>query len=542
MRTSVAVDSKTGYESRLIVNRIDEDMLGMAKKIFDNYKKDGVIVEGSFADDVWVLSNEIKKTKVSFCFSDVEYKRTAGKWIGCTGQVFKESLKAYEVFQLGRMGPPSLRVLPRSVIKAVMKEDPRDVWSEKTPYHLLELLRILPTNAEGLELLIESLEDRIFSTRFTKQGDQRKLVDFLSYMRFHEALTEFWDDADEEERLFYFPVYLWWKLTAVIPLRPKEFLIIPRECVTLDKERCWLTVRRSKIKGKGKIGYKIDRDHVRCDYPVSDEIASLIWWYRSRTEKMEQPDIDALFRIGSHRANGIIRELPQQGGHYSYSNLITCLEHFYSDIIPDRKDIAKIRLGDTRHIAMMNLIISGGSPVVCKELAGHSSISISSHYYSNFSTLVECRVYEEYRRAKKTKDFLAQGSSHYIMKPKSPEIKVPGGWCHSAEYAKKSINDCVYSISALGAIGECSSCRLFRPDIQGIRFDFFNKDSGKDRVDADGWFLRQMIEAYRKGIGHESDIQTAILKLQESCHHYARCLRNDHGKEDLHAKTQKAGI
>lgn len=533
MRTAIAVDRKRGYESYYLVNSLNEDTLARAEKIFDDYKEDRVIIKGSFSDDEWILSNEVKRARLSFDLSELQYKKTAGGWIGCTAQAFKDSLKAYIVFQLGKVGLDRLGEILRVCKRSVMRLDPKDVWSESAPYHLLEFLRVLPSDAEELEMLIETLEDRIFSTRFTEQGSQRKLADFLSYMRFGEELSSFWDTAGKEERLFYFPVFLWWKLTAVIPLRPKEFLIIPRDCIEPDKDRCLLSLRRSKIKGRGKVGYKINRDHVICRYPVSDEIASLICWYREETSEMEPSDIDSLFRVGSHWANGTVRELPHQGSHYTYGNLSTCLRHFYRDIIPDRKDIARIRLGDTRHIAMMNLIISGGSPVVCKELAGHSSITISSHYYSNFSTLVECRVYEEYRKSKKTKEFLVEGRNSYIMKPPAPEIKVTGGWCSSAEYAKKSIRDCVNSVSATGAIGECASCRFFRPEIQGIRFDFFDKDKGKKQVDEDGWFLRQIIEAYRKGIGCESDIQTAILKLQESCHHYTRCLAVDHGREEI---------
>ena len=53
-----------------------------------------------------------------------------------------------------------------------------------------------------------------------------------------------------------------------------------------------------------------------------------------------------------------------------------------------------INLGDTRHLAMINLMLSGGSPVICRELAGHEDIDISSNYYSNLSTIVESAVYE----------------------------------------------------------------------------------------------------------------------------------------------------
>ena len=79
------------------------------------------------------------------------------------------------------------------------------------------------------------------------------------------------------------------------------------------------------------------------------------------------------------------------GEIYSYDCLKTTKDDFYKNVLAG-KEIPVVNLGDTRHIAMMNLIISGGSPRMCMELAGHANIGISSHYYTNMAELVENQI------------------------------------------------------------------------------------------------------------------------------------------------------
>ena len=50
-------------------------------------------------------------------------------------------------------------------------------------------------------------------------------------------------------------------------------------------------------------------------------------------------------------------------------------------IIRDDHEINFIHIGDTRHIAMINLIAEGASPVTAMLLAGHDNITTSSHYF-----------------------------------------------------------------------------------------------------------------------------------------------------------------
>ena len=103
-------------------------------------------------------------------------------------------------------------------------------------------------------------------------------------------------------------------------------------------------------------------------------------------------------------------------------------------------------------------------------------------------------------------------------------IRLADGWCRSEKLKAYKIDDCILAVNSLGEIGDCRSCRNFRRDAQGVQIEFFNTNHSKNKVKSDSWFLMQMFEAVRSGIGCQEDIKQAILRLQNSCSHYRECL------------------
>ena len=187
--------------------------------------------------------------------------------------------------------------------------------------------------------------------------------------------------------------------------------------------------------------------------------------------------------------------------------------------MPSGVEINPIKLGDTRHLAMVNLIISGGSPVICRELAGHADIGISSHYYSNISNLVECVTIERLRKREGSESVITGKQKYAISKPTG--LCVTGGFCESETFQNGGIHDCLKSVGANGQIGDCTACPHFRPDEQGVRFAVNNDAAAKSAVDSDSRYLMQMIEIVRKGLGYPEDIGAALLRLQHSSNRYA---------------------
>jgi len=255
--------------------------------------------------------------------------------------------------------------------------------------------------------------------------------------------------------------------------------------------------------------------------------------YLTSTQNMAATKLDTLFRIEPHYKY-LSASMTLSYGYYTYENLSACMRSFYKEVIvPSGAEISAIKLGDTRHLAMVNLIISGGSPVICRELAGHADIGISSHYYTNFSNLIECVTLERLRKCKCGADASVTGKQRYALTKSVDLRRVSGGYCRSESFERRDIGECLKAVGVDGQIGDCTVCPLYCPDDQGLRFDFDGGDAAaKAVVDADSRYLMQTVEIVRKGLGYPEDIGAALLRLQHSGNRYSMSIQEkfDNGK------------
>lgn len=510
MITARADSNNGNYDRHFVVTRIDEETSNQAQAIFDDYKNKGVILNDSFDDDIWLLTNQIAQTSLSFRVDQLMYLRTAQSWLGCSCIRFMKCVKIYTLLQIGSLSLGSLQCLVNS-----LTEFAGITSYEKIPanVHTLEFLKMLPDSTEMRELAIENMEDQtLFSQQMKGLKLQRILASFENYFKFNDCLEQFWINAEEKERLFYFPLYLWWKLTVILPLRPTEFLLLPRHCLSRENGESILTVRRTRLKGGSKpIRYNIADDYRLMKYCIPETLASEIQAYIETTSQMPVSEIDTLFVLKGK----------EKSRFYSYGSLRACLKKFQEEKMGvDLSSDECIHLGDTRHLAMISLIISGGSPTICKELAGHEDINISSHYYANISRFIECATYEFSR---KQKAHHVEMREHRLVKS-ADTVAVTGGKCDSEVYASGSIGDCLQHMGSSGELGECASCPHFIDGKTGRYLAFLNADERRKQVDEDCKYLMYVLETVRKGAGCDDDIQSALLRLQGSSARYSQCL------------------
>ena len=513
-------DSNNGnYDRHFIVTRIDEETLYQAKAIFDTYKSKGVVLNENFSDDIWKLTNQVKCTHLHFKINELVYLRAAEKWIGCSLSCFVDYVKIYTLFQIGTLGILGLKHLVKSLMKLSELSTAEVSANEKIPVklHTLEFLKLLPNSNEMRDIVIENMEDYTLFSQHTKGLKlQRVLANFETYFKFNDCLDQFWSRAGEKEKLFYFPLFLWWNLTTILPLRPTEFLLIPRQCLSREKGENILTVRRTKLKGgKNHFHYSIAGDYQLAKYCVPEKLAVEIDWYLRATSQMPVSKLGTLFVQGAHK------EIFEDTSHYSYHYFSDSLQRFQKEEMGmDSGSNEFIHLGDTRHIAMISLIVSGGSPTICKELAGHEDINISSHYYANISRFVESATYEFYRKQKAHR---VEMRVHRLAGP-IKTVAVNYGRCDSEVYVDGGIGDCLRYIGSGGELGDCTSCPHFIDDKTGQYLAFINADEKRKQVDEDCKYLMRVLETVRKGAGCDEDIQSALLKLQCSSTKYSRCL------------------
>jgi len=526
-------DFDADYSRYISVNELDRTAFIQAREIFDGYKKRGVIISGEFDDMSWTFTDETKNVGLTLISFRNGSRKTAMEWIGCTYQQYIQCVKAYIVFHFGEIGLDSLQGLSRRFNSLSSMSSEEAAESIKYVTHIADLLRLIPGGNERRDAVIDALDENMEAcTKSRKEYQRRILADFKAYLRFHDVLADFWLSADKKQKVFYFPLYFWWNLTAVLPLRPTEFLLTPRNCLQSQGGQYLLKIRRTKLKsGREKIGYSIANDYELQEYAIVESLAEELTKYIENTSECHRSEIDQLFVKEPHYAYFNITCQPTNR-YYTYNNLSTCLRRFYDEIIiPGGHDITHIHLGDTRHLAMTNLILSGGSPVICRELAGHAHIETSAHYYSNISNLVLCATQEWYRKIKEAPAMI-HGSSKYPLTVRKNAVKVSGGRCISEVFADNRIDDCLKVFGDNGHIGDCRYCVYFLPDNPGIMVDICNEQTTKEQVDADSKYLIRMIELARKNIVGAEDIGTALLRLQRSGDNYKNRLLERFSREE----------
>ena len=380
------------------------ELVKASRDIFSEYCAQGILVADDYMSAIWRITDEVHKYSViNLSIDELYFKKFQEKKFGCSIDDVKTAMRVVLTSELG-MSVSWLQHLVTAMRNFINQNefDPNTIRGHER--EILSLLRLLPSSSNYCGELIENVEDYlIFNSEKQPENNQRTLAYYQSYLRFDDYIKLFWSEATDEQRKLYFPVYLWWQVTMIIPLRPTEFTLTPRSCVVFCDKKYYIRLRRTKLKGSWKaLTYTIDGDYQIEEYNIPEKIAEEIIWYQRATDADYESDIDTLFcKHTQFNQPGITNA---NDNHYSYANLGQCLRRFYSEILVQKyglqivdvnreglasNEIGRTRLGDTRHIALINLVLSGASLSACKELAGHQSFGSAEHYYGNIKKFLD---------------------------------------------------------------------------------------------------------------------------------------------------------
>lgn len=346
---------------------------------------------------------------------------------------------------------------------------------------------------------------------------------------------------------------MWWNISGVLPLRPCEFVVTPRNCLREVNGKYILSVRRNRVKGTGKTkAYKINYDYEINEYTIPKHIADEILWYLEETKGYPEPNTHTLFVTGTHYSMWE-RCTPYTSRYFSYINLRTCLRYFYEIVIQqrygyhviyenrgqsflDENDIEYLKLGDTRHIALINMIVEGASPMVAMMLAGHDNPEMSSHYYSNITQLIECKTYRQYKK-------MIKGQQTYNLSIKPPILPAKksislenGGRCFCENVIHGDYSNCYKVIGPAGEVGFCQNCEFYRDSSKSFSD---TRNQYIQKIENECQILDEIVKKVRNGKGYPEDIKRVILRLRDCEYSYRRYIlekleENNHAKkEDL---------
>lgn len=548
------------FRSIKTIANFDDVIVHQAKDYFHDYVEKGIILTLDFEAYKWQTTNEYANISFLFNINRFQYKRVYESLFGIEYETFLDYLKSFIVLSMDQHVLISLQSFLRD-IKRLVKETKQnileDVYNIKitSPTLCIDFFSSLPCyETLIMNQFLEQLDNLITIQYEQKPRQQRQLAQFQSYFAFNDILKDYWEQQlPDEERLFYYPLYLWWQITAVVPLRPREFLLTQRDCLFEKNDKYYLTLRRNNLKGKEKgVSHKIAEDYYLTTYEIPEKLALTIQHYLDLTKGLASTKLDTLFVTETHykrweRRTGINNRF------LTYTNLNTILKYFFNEVVSERygyqvhylnppnrlkdNEINFIHIGDTRHIAMINLIAEGSSPVTAMLLAGHDNVMTSSHYFSNLSQFIECRSYQVYRKltSSQTTYEISKTQRKYTIGKAYVRLNNKGR-CYSPRYAQSDFSDCLKVISSHAELGACTSCPFYRKAGK----DYFSMDkSFKKSVDQEAMLVDQAIKRVRQGKGHVEEIGEALLKLSTVSHSYQEYLAAKQvNKEESHGKEE----
>ncbi len=337
--------------------------------------------------------------------------------------------------------------------------------------------------------------------------DKRLLPSFDSVFKFDDIIDTFIVEATQIELEFFFPIVLWWKITVNIPMRSREFTVTPYKCNNPDQNNYSLTIRRSTQKGhnsgKIEIDPSIEKAYKCEEIAITKEINDLIEQYKALVDDYDfKKDFygegkgdakqrkfllsNRALKKNSRKLNNLI--CTRESGDIDYlapRQMQLLLKYFYIEIVEKKYkrqivqkcannnqlkeyQIEKMQLMDTRHLAIMNMILQDISLIAVQKLSGHSKIESTYHYYSHLDNYIQNYTYhlaKKYHKQKTDLDILNmeinalpnEKWAYFHMKIKNSEVEAvqkDDGWClynksdtiECQKYEFECENGCVYYV------------------------------------------------------------------------------------------------
>lgn len=257
-------------------------------------------------------------------------------------------------------------------------------------------------NTTVCQKYLKQIQELKFSSAY--EDNVRELPSTRNILLLGSYIDIFFSENENDLTTYYMPILLWWKITNVIPMRPSEFAReLSRDCL-IQKDNSWyLKVNRRKLR-EDNTGGSLP---IITEFQISDDIAELIEKYKKLTEGYGESET-----LISYPAYSDLKSKLYKQNNYCMTNLGNkivkirfstsvfkmLLEDFYKYIILGKYNIDltndMVKLGDTRHFAILSLVLQGYSRLEVALMSGHTSLHSNEHYYSNVEYYLDSEVYK----------------------------------------------------------------------------------------------------------------------------------------------------
>ncbi|TEA48097.1 site-specific integrase [Bacillus sp. BH2] len=467
--TSILNDSKE-YIDSISENVFNEESIKDSKDKFNHFQLNGIIKKGAFEDDEWMLDRQDQSNcNVFFRFQEISDLNVT------------QCVKCWIIELITKFTTSYVRGLHSFVKQAILISDN---FNESNIEKLISAIENKKSNRVKMEVDVSDETKRNFISavmnfldyshvdtregyfnelwliqqKYNTQDNIRDLPVFEDVYIF-KYLIEFYFEKeiylkDKDEKLFYFPIYLWWKITTIIPMRPSEFCAIKREGIFYKDKKCFITIPRKKQKRLSKHVDVIDK------IEVNKEIYLIIKWYINNSRIYGSTEtlvsylcyrslLENYFPNFNHNNYNIER--------FQVSNLYLLLNKFYEQIVIQRfglKEIDRIKLNDTRHFAFCSMILQGFNRLTIARYGGHLQLDSQYHYQQHLDYFIQSQIYHLTTIYKNRNVFFNDEVSDVFLQdiknnffltnhPKTGWEKMDYGYCTDSNMECESTN-CVF--------------------------------------------------------------------------------------------------
>lgn len=360
------------------------------------------MIKGNFDSEEWVFICDTRHTKVYFSFNeisehlsfrtkDVETQVKSIKcWIGTLIPKYNiETIKKYFGYLI------KFLILSHNLNDNYLEDVENYLLHQCTDrlqwYNCVAVLNYLDFferehHQYYKRMLIEIKKDININN---VSGSVRTLPSAKDVLGFSKVIDNYFSSIRRDDHNFFrfFPIYLWWKISNLIPMRPSEFCGIRRDSRSLFEENEKYYIRLPRLKQKDN-RHKIQIvDKISIPLPLYNELQE----YKALTIPFGNSET----LISSSSIFDLQGSINYFENRFTYNNFITLLGKFYKEIIDDEYQLyyeEKITPGDTRHFAFLNLMRQGYHPVEIARLGGHTSLQAQYHYHQHMEYWVDVEI------------------------------------------------------------------------------------------------------------------------------------------------------
>ncbi len=398
-----------------------ESGISNAKKVLQGLEEENILLLGEFEKDYWQFENHLSKgTTINFDFTELdkflfskelptELKVIVKSWVGeLLGKWYPSLARGSYSILLKALdwtnGFQENKV--KTLIKEIAGRDVTDA-SKKSYFNALfnffnyAELPIADVYTPRMVSYYNSL--KVKNNNIRQLPPSSEVIKFSHHLEMYmEELNSYNGNQHLKEKIVFYPIFLWWKLTTVIPLRASEFCNISRDAHSNRDGSYFIELPRKKQ------DYQSRNIQVITEVEITEEMYNHLQVYRELTEPFGVTETMCSFRslmaVDDIAHN---RSIKKDWNHFHIGILAQLITRFYDDVLNNKYELQindKNRLtpNSTRHLAFCSLLMQGISPVEIARLGGHKTIASQYHYSYHVEYWVDSEVFNLMKKFKQS--------------------------------------------------------------------------------------------------------------------------------------------